>query len=475
VATDATGAVASPDSQEIAYWTPGSGGSLLLDVIPAAGGGSPHTLATSAEPDPGLAWLDNGDLLYSSAGQLAEVSLDGQVTEVDPNVKLDPSGFFTLAPSGQALFALPNGVPTVYALPNGSATTLGGMVGTPAWSATGSDLAYVSDSNGNETIDWTSDLGAQSTVLLSAPSGSQISGLSLDPTGTYLTYVSATAGLASQLNELDVQSKVAGPLSSLAAVSDPSWAPTGSELSLLADVSGIQGVESLLVSGGPQTQSTSSSAASTALSAASSLAQLQVTDGPTASAQVAALLAPGTVLAPSVLLPGKFDRFYAVSTTPTSAGASSYTVDLNLVRDATSTSGPAYLPETVTVQTGGTSALISGITPGVLTAVPRGPLVLSVSSSTDSSGNTIFAIHFDADLNPATVGSQSISLSVNGRLVSGAQFNYSALTRTETVTVAGLPSGAVTLVVRPPLADIDNTPMQTAYVVVLQPEAATTG
>ncbi|MGC1185306.1 MAG: hypothetical protein WBA31_09180, partial [Candidatus Dormiibacterota bacterium] len=202
---------------------------------------------------------------------------------------------------------------------------------------------------------------------------------------------------------------------------------------------------------------------------ASNLAQIQVTGGAVESSEIAALLAPGTVLAPSVLEPGKFDRFYAVSTTPTSAGASSYSVDLRLVRDATSSSAPAYLPEVVTVQTGVAGSLITNISPGVLTAVPSGPLVLSVTSSTDSSDNTVFAIHFDSDLNPQTVGSQSISLTVNGHPVTGAQFNYSALTRTETVTVAKLPSGAVTLTVEPPLADIDNAPMQSAYVVVLQP------
>ncbi|MGC1183786.1 MAG: Ig-like domain-containing protein, partial [Candidatus Dormiibacterota bacterium] len=192
VATDSAGAVASPDSQEIAFWTPASSGNLSLDVVPASGSGSPQTLATSAESDPGLAWLDNGDLLYAAAGQLREVSLDGQITAVYPSVHVDPSGFFTLSPSAQALFARPGGVPTVYSLPSGSATAISTLVGIPAWAASGTDLAYIADNNGNFTVDSSSDLGAQSTVLFTASAGSQLSDLGFDPTGTYLTYVATT-------------------------------------------------------------------------------------------------------------------------------------------------------------------------------------------------------------------------------------------------------------------------------------------
>jgi len=477
VATDAEGAVGSPDSQEIAYWTPGSDGNLELEVVAASGSGTPETLATSAESDPGLAWLDNGDLLYAAAGQLRQVSLDGQVTTVDPKVEVDPSGFFTLSPSAQAVFATPGGIPTLYSLPGGTATALSGLVGVPAWAATGAALAYISASDGADTVESTSDLGAQSTVLHTAPAGIQLSDLSFDPTGTYLTYVSSAPGQLSQLNALDVQSKVSGILGNLDGVSNPIWAPTGDQLSTLVDVSGSasQIVESLLLSGGPQGPAIGDTAADSALATASSLAHLQVTAGPAAAAEIAALLAPGTGFSQSVLLPGKFDRFYALSTTATSVGSTSYSVSLRLMRDATSSVGPAFLPETVTVQTAGASPRITYISPGVLTPVPTGPLVMSVSATTTHSGTTVFAIHFDSDLNPLTVGSQSITLSVGGHVVSGAQFDYSALTRTETVTVNALSAGAVTLTVASPLADIDNTPIQNAYQVVLQPQPATAG
>ncbi|HEY6538485.1 MAG TPA: Ig-like domain-containing protein [Candidatus Dormibacteraeota bacterium] len=472
IATDAFGAVASPDSQDIAYWSAGTGSTLSLMVVPAGGGGTPETLATSAESDPGLAWIDNGDLIYAAAGQLREVSLDGQVSPVFPTVRLDPTGYFSMAPSAQALFARPDGVPTAYSLPAGTATTLSGLVGLPAWSSTGT-LAYIEDSDGVESIADTTDLGGSSKDLLTASSGDLVSGLSFDPSGTYLAYVSTPPGQPGQLSALDLKSQVGGLLGQLTGVSDPVWDPTGDELSaLVADpATDSDGIESVLVSGGSQSTVAVDPSAQRALATASSLAQLQVTGGAGATASINALLAPGTALAPTVALPGRFDRFYAVSTTPGTATLTSayYTIDLRLVRDATSSTGPAFLPETVVVATSGTTSQITSVIPGILTPVPHGPLVLSVSALTTSQ-TTVFTIHFDADLNPATLGAQSILLSVNGRVIAGAQFAYSAFTRTETVTVSRLSSAAVTLTVGPPLADIDNTPMESAYQVVIHPE-----
>ncbi len=472
VATDAEGAVASPDSQEIAYWTPGNNGTLLLDVVAASGSGTPETLAISADSDPGLAWVDNGNLLYSAAGQLREVSLDGQVTTVYPTVQVDPSGFFSFSPSSQAIYASPDGTPTVYSLAGGTATALSDLVGTPAWSATGSDLAYISKNAGTESIELTTDLGVASTSLVTVPLGTQLSDLSFDPSGTYLTYVSSSAEQSPQLDALDIQSEVSGPLGSLTSVSNPVWSPSGDQLSELEEVDNgsSQSVESLLLSGEPQLPASNSSAADAALSTASNLAQFQVDDQASSLSGITALLAPGTNLSPSVLLPGKFDRFYAISSTPTATGSNSYTVDLRLVRDATSSSGPAYLPETVTVQSSASDPEITGIVAGSLTPIPIGPQVISASAVTKSDGTTVFVIHFDSDLNPLTVGPQSTTLRVDGDVVAGAQFYYSPLTRTEVVTVNELPSGAVTLTVAAPLADIDNTAIQSPYQVVLQPE-----
>jgi|GEM_PF-3024161 len=476
IAVNAIGAVSSPDGETIAYWSPQGDGSLALEVVAANGRGSPQTLASSTDSDPGLGWLDNGDLLFAAAGQLREVSLDGQVSTVDPSIQLDPSGFFSLSPSAQLLFARPGGVATVYTLPGETASTLASIVGEPSWSTTESELAYVANVDGRQTIESSSDSGALSDPLLTAAADVQLGNLSFDPTGTYLAYTSAMPGLSPQLGAIDVQSRVTATLGTLSSVSDPVWAPAGGQLSELAGVTGTdsQDVDTLLLSGTPLPPVGAGSAEESALSTATSLGQLQLAQGPAALASIATLLAPGTTYSPSLLLPGKFDHAYAVSTTPTAAGASTYTVQLRLVRDATSSVGAAFLPETVTVQTAGASPLITDIVPGTLTPVPTGPLVVSASATTTKSGATVFAIQFNSDLNPQTADTQSITISVDGKAISPLQFAYSPLTRTEMVTAQSLPSGPVTVTVSAPLADVNNTQMQNAYQVTLQPLPAAT-
>jgi hypothetical protein len=471
VATNAIGAELSPDGEEIAYWSPQADGSLALEVVAASGKGTTQTLASSTDSAPGLGWLDQGDLLFAAARQLREVSLEGQISVVDPSIQLDPSGFFNLSPTAQSLFARPGGVGTVYSLPSGTASTLPNIVGEPSWSPAGSALAYVANVGGRQTIESSSDSGVQSVPLLTPADGIQLGNLSFDPTGTYLAYTSALLGQGSQLEAINVQTKVVATLGNLSSVSDEVWAPAGGQLSELAGVAGTgsQDLDTLLLSGTPLPPVGDETAAESALSTATTLGQLQLTQGPAALAGIATLLAPGTTLVPSILLPGKFDHAYAVSTTPTTAGASTYTVQLRLVRDATGSVGGAFLPETVTVQTAGVSPLITAIVPGTLTPVPTGPQVVRASAATTKSGATIFAIQFNSDLNPQTAGPQSITLSIAGKPITGLQFDYSPLTRTETVTAQSLPSGAVTLSVYPPLADVNNTQMQRPYQVILRP------
>jgi len=477
VANDAVGAVFSPDGQNVAYWAPQSNGTDELEVVAASGSGPPQTLAASSYSAPGLGWLDSTDLIYAAAGQLRRVSLDGAVSAVYPVVQLDPTGFFALSPSAQELFARPGGVPTIYSLPGGSGRALAGLDGLPTWSSSGSQLAYVVSGNGPQVIELSSDAGALSTVLLTAPAGIQLANLSFDPTGRYLAYTTTAAGRQAQLGAMNVQTQASASLGNLAGVSDPIWAPSGNQLSALVSVNGgaFQNVDTMLLAGTGQPLSGGDPRAALALSTATSLAQLQVADASNGLSEMTALLAAGADIAPSVLLPGKFDRFYAVSTTPTATGATSYNVDLRLVRKATSSASPAYLEELVTVQTQGATPVITAIAPGTLTPVPIGPLVVSASATTTAAGTTVFTIQFESDLNQYTAGPQSITVAVDGQAVSNLQFEYAPLTRTETVTAKSLPAGAVTLTVSAPLADVDNTPMQSAYQVALQPVPAATG
>ena len=463
LAGNAFGPVASPDSQNLAYWVPSASGSATLEVAPIRGSGQVLSLASSTDQNPQLAWINDSELLYSSEGHLVEVNLDGQTLGVFPFVKLGANGYFSIAPNGQALFSDPAGVPTVYDLTNGSSQPLAGLQGTPSWSPLGGHLAYVAEQDGHQVIDVSAVPGSQPRQLLVAPAGVSLGQLTYSPGGAYIAYLAETPGTGSQVGAVDIATGTSALLSTLTGMSQPVWSPFGSELSALESTpAGGAEVLTLQLSNPPQTSTTGGLAAS-ALGTASQLAQLQVTGGPTAMTAIAGLLAPSTSIAPSDLLPGSFDRFYAVSSTPASAGSSSYNVALELVQDATSSTPAAYLQEQVAVDMGGASPLITALSQGQLTVLPAGPLVLKATATTSSSGATTFLIQFDSDLDPVTVGPQSITLTDGGQAVTNLQISYQASTRQVTVTAAQLPPGPLVLTVSAPLSDINHQTISVPY------------
>ncbi len=468
VATGVSAPAISPDSQNVAFWSAQPNGLLDLEVVPSSGG-TPHTLASSAETAPGLAWLNSSDLLYAADGHLWQVSLDGQASAVYSEVQLDPTGSFTLAPGGANLFTESAGTPTVYQLATSTSSPLTGLLGVPTWAASGSQLAYIATSGSSQVLELASASGGQPTAEFTAPAGETLTGPSLDPSGQYLTFTASTLGQASELEVLDLKSGAASALSTLSAPSDAVWSPQGDQVSVLSATSSTSAtVETLLLSGTP-TSSAADPAAGAALATASSLAQIQVNDPGNALSQIQQLLAAGVSLPPASLLPGRFDRFFVISTTPSATVPGSYMVDLHLVRDATANLHPAFLDEQVTVQASPSPVAITALTQGQLTPVPIGPLVVQASLAETAGGGATLTLTFNADLARGTIGDQSISLSSSGQAISGLQFSYSPLTRTVTVAVPRLASGAITLTVTAPLADVAGTVMQSPYQLVFPP------
>ena len=463
LAGNALGPVASPDSQNLAYWAPTTSGTATLEVVPIGGQGQLLSLASSGYAVPQAAWINDSELIYSSEGHLFEVNLDGQTLSVFPFVKLGANGYFSIAPDGQSLFSEPAGVPTVYNLTSGAAQPLPGLQGIPTWSPAGALLAYVAEQDGHQVIDLAAASSAQPHQLLVAPAGVGLSQLAYSPDGSYIAYVAETPGTGSQVGAVDVATGTSALLSTRTGMSQPVWSPFGSELSALeSSPSGASDILSMQLSNPPQASSAGGLAAR-AIATASQLAQLQVTAGPTAPAAIAGLLAPNVSIPASQLLPGSFDRFYAVSSAPTSAGSESYQVDLELVQDATAASPAAYMQEQVTVALGGASPLIAALSQGQLTTLPTGPLVLNATTSTGTSGATTFLLQFDSDLDPVTVGPQSVTLTDGGQAVSNLQISYQPSTRQLTVTANQLPAGPLVLTVSAPLADVNHNPLSVPY------------
>ncbi|MHB1640829.1 MAG: TolB family protein [Candidatus Dormibacteria bacterium] len=467
IASGATNPVASPDSQQLAFWSVAASGTATLDVAPLAGGGQPTTLAASSAANPEAAWLNDSSLLYADQGQLQEVNLDGQTNPVFSWLKLGPNQSFSVEPAVHALFARPAGLPTVYNLASGSSSTIPGLQGNPQWSPTGGQMAYVGSAGGVASIYLAGTYGSQPRQLLVAPAGVSLTGLRYSPDGQYLAYQATSPRQGTQAGAVDIATGASALLSTRAGLSHLAWSPFGNALAALQQLgSGQQAVVTMELSSPPGTSS-SSGRAGRALDLASNLAQLQITDSPTAAGEIAQLLAPHTVIPSSTLLPGPFDRFYAVSSTPTSAGGTTYQVAIELVTDATATQPATALQEQVTVAMGGATPQISGITLGSVTALPVGPLVVSANAQASQSAGATFSLQFNSDLNPLSVSSQSISLQDSGQPVSGLQISYQAATRTVVVITGPLSQGPLVLTVQAPLSDVNHVQMAVPYTLSL--------
>ncbi len=464
LAVNASGPVVSPDSQSLAYWSPSGNGALTLMVTQIGGNGQPQVVASSTVPEPQAAWVTDSTLLYPEPNGLFKANLDGQVTPAYPFVKLGSAGFFEVAPGGAALFAEPGGVPTIYNLQTGASSTVAGMQGLPVFSPNGSQVAYVQSQGGRESIVVANGLGGQPRALVVAAPGLQISQLAFSPGGQYIAYIADTPGVGAQLGALAIATGTSDLISSLTGMSMPAWSPEGTAISVLQTAAaGTYEVLTLQLSSPPQLASATADASGQALVTASNVAQLQVSGGSAALTAIQGLLAPGVSIPAATLLPGRFDRFYAISSTPSAAGSSSFQVALELLRDPIASTPAEYLQETATVSVSGSSGVLTALTLGSPTTLPQGPMVISASSTSSGAGSTTFVLQFDADLDPSTVGAQAVELTSGGQSVSGLQVSYQAASRQMVISATGLGTGPLVLTIGPPLADVDHTLISVPY------------
>ncbi len=462
IASGALGMQVSPDGTQVAYWVPQSNGEYLLQVKPLSGSGGALSLAFSNEPQPTVYWADDGDLMYSDQGTIKEVALDGTISQVDPNIRPDSQGGFKLAPSGQAIFTRVGNSPTVFDLTNGTSTALPATaVGDPVWSPSGNRMAFVAEIGSRQVLTLADTFGGQLSQLLEGGRGQKLDSLAFAANGPYLAFTTSRPGLAPALHLADIATGTTALLDTLRGFFGPVFNPFGSQLSVLQRLPNHGGttIDSMQLTSSASGTSGPSAPEAAALQAASSLASLQISAAQGSGVSPDAVLQPGLNLPASVLVPGRFDRYYTVSSSPSSPPGS-YLVDVRLVRDATVSAPSMYLQEQVTVRVGPGNPEVTAITDGLLTQIPSGPLVVSATEATNASGITSFYLTFNSDIDPTTVSGQSISLVDNNQPVPGLQYSYSPSSRTLTVTAAGLAAGPVLLSVEPPLADVDHELVQ---------------
>ncbi len=451
----------SPDQTHVAGWARPAGRPAELLAASTAGIGTPIVLATSTQADPVAYWAGNGNLLYAAQGQLLEVNLDGRTHPVNDTVTLGRNGFFSLAPGGASLFARPQGMPTVYDLTTGQAVQLPGLVGLPSWNPTGTGMAFVREIGAAEAIQVAAANGQRASNLATLPPGALASGISYSPNGRVLAVIEASAGGRMRLALVDTRTGSLSTPVSRTGIGDPTWNRAGSEIAVLATTARPD-VAQALVLGLSRSERGAASPASVAAAAAATLAAAQVA-GASAAAQAQAVLAPGLQVPTASLFPGTFDRFYVVAVSPASTGPDLFLAAVRLIRDGTASSPPAYLPEQMTLSVSAGVATVTGLTAGLLSQIPSGPLVLHAGVTVDGPSTLTFTLQFDSDLAPATVTASAVSLTVGQTVIHSLRVAYAPTTRTVTISAGPLPQGPVTLSVGSPLADIDGTPMGSPF------------
>ncbi|HUY60961.1 MAG TPA: hypothetical protein VMW49_03705 [Candidatus Dormibacteraeota bacterium] len=451
----------SPDQTHFAGWALPAGRPAVLVAASTTGTGTAIVLATSTQPNPVAYWAGNGNLLYTANDQLMEVNLDGRTRPVHNGVTLGAGGFFSLAPGGSTLFARPGGMPTVYDLATGQAVQLPGLIGLPTWSPSGTSMAFVREIGAAEAIQVASADGHGASDLATLPPGTIAGGLSYSPNGRVLAVTEASAAGQMRLALVDTRT---GSLSTpvwQTGIGDPTWNRAGSAIAVLATTVHPE-VARVLVVSLTRSEGGGASPASAAHAAAATLAADQI-GGPSAAAQAQTVLAPGLQIPAASLFPGPFDRFYVVAVGPASTGPDLFVASVRLIRDGTTSSPPAYLPEQMTLRVSGGMAMVTGLTAGLLSPIPSGPLVLHAGVTADGPATLMFTLQFDSDLSTATVTASAVTLTVGETVIRNLRVAYAPDTQTVTISAGPLPDGPVTLSVGSPLADINGTAMGSVF------------
>ena len=439
----ATAAAFSPDGSHLATAVPSSDGSDI--TVSRADGTNSSTLTHSATRVVAIAWTSGTTVEYATAQAVESVDLGGN-TE---NVAADPPGSFAgLAPGGAVAYLSPNG-----ATPGRLLTLAGGAVANLSGNQQAEDVAFSGDGSIVAWIDRSSATallttrptgsGAAATVSILDP-GSGLGALALNRDGSVVAYGEVLRDGTGRL--VVAQLPTGAPI----AIGDgPSQVALSSQGDVLA----------------ARLRSTQGS--SVALDRLPGAAPTPVTSVPAAASQVLhafldaqvagnlsalqAMSAPG-VVTPSLLQSG-LSRASLIDAVKHADG----TVDAiaTLVVDPTTARTTALVAEEILSlkRTGGTY-VVSGVHAMALHELVSGPHVISVTSTSRTKGLTA-QIGFDSDLDPTTVPGAITVQDASGNSIP-VTVMYDENSRTATVSLSSIPSGALSIIVGTGLRDVNG-------------------
>jgi hypothetical protein len=286
--------------------------------------------------------------------------------------------------------------------------------------------------------------------------------IAVDMDGDEVAYLMTAPSNATQIVVAEVPSGTPLAIDSVTfAPSELALSRGGDQVALLGtDSSGVPSVEQASVPGSTAARVTPAIPAG-ANSTLHAFVEAQVGGD---LATLSALSGPDAHAAANT--PQHLSRAYVISAYVTPRGVVSANVEL-VVDPTAGHASTEVASETLTLipESPGSTYVVSRMVSTSLHNEASGPHVLQVNATTQA-GETTLVVSFDSDLSPASVGGAITVLDANGTTLSSSTV-YDADTRTATVTLANVPSGALTLMIATSLDDVYGQTLAHAFQTVV--------
>jgi hypothetical protein len=450
----------APSGGLVAAWQVASGNRVSLGVWDLLG--NPQATLTTLDtfPDRAPVWIGEDRLAYVDQGRLHVVDLHGtQVTGLGQRVG---SGRLAASPTSPRLaVASPDGSLILDLRAVGSPTSLRPGADSFAWSSKG-DLAFLVQ--GTKTTDLYAGADGQPfPKVATSPDGQTWSDLSWGPDATSLLLATTNvSGAVPGLVLINRDGSDPTPFGNPSAeYSSPQWSPDGNVVLFTRrdDAAGGRAFWTATA-----TPSTTDSAANQALAEVAKFMQARI-GGDSGAAQAelsAAGMAAYQAGASSLLAPAgsHFSRYYPVTVQPSGSNPNAILVGVRIF-SAKNGVDTNFFEEQLTLVPQGQRYLVDAVTASPTMPLGHGPTVVSVEVVQTPPGQQV-RVHFDADLKPGTVSSETIQVKDGDGKVIEARVSFDAGNHLATLAVK-LKTGTYQLVVTTGVTDVNGVAVAQEY------------
>jgi Bacterial Ig-like domain len=461
---------AAPSGGLIAAWQVASGNRVSLGVWDLQGNLQATITTVDVAPDRAPVWIGEDRIAYVDQGQLHVVDLHG--TQVSGLGRRVGSGRLAASPTSPRLAVdSPDGSVILDLRAVGSPTSLPKGAGGFAWSSKG-DLAFLVQGTTSTDLYVGAD-GQPFQKVATSPDGQTWSDLSWSPDSTSLllaTTATSANGAGPSLVLVNRDGSSPTPFGAAAKeYASPQWSPSG-DLVLFTRRDEASGRAFWTATATPSSTDT---AANKALAEVAKFMMARInSDSVAAQAELDdAGIAAYQAGASSLLGPAgsHFSRYYPVTVQPSGSNPNAFLVGVRIF-SAKNGVEISFFEEQLTlvrqnpqsaVAPQGHSYLIDAVSASASMPLGHGPTVVSVEVVQAPPGEQV-RVHFDADLKPGTVSSDTIQVKDGDGKVVDALVTFDPDNHLATLAVK-LKPGTYQLVVTTGVTDINGVAVAQEY------------